>query len=136
MPFPPPISFTSLSIPTQPLLEDSCSRIRASRSPSLPTRPSQLEHFASIFLECLTSVSISSTQDYFVNHELSELEEVVEEEEEEEDFELRELACRKEEEINKSVVLCCVESTLAVFNDLSLSLVVCHRDSSGHSRAM
>jgi hypothetical protein len=70
IPCPPPISSTSLILPTHPrrllllLLEDSLSRILASRSPSLPTRPSQLGHFGSIFLECQTSACISSTRDY------------------------------------------------------------------------
>jgi hypothetical protein len=35
-----------------------------SRSPSLPTRPSRLRPSESMFLECLTDASISSTREY------------------------------------------------------------------------
>jgi hypothetical protein len=55
IPCPPLISSTSSNIPTPPLL---CP------SPSLPTRPSRFGPSESMFLECLTSDSISSTRDY------------------------------------------------------------------------
>ena len=65
IPFPPPTSSTSFNTLAPPtlLLEDSLSPILPFRSPSLPTRPSRLARFASIFLESQTSVSMSSTRD-------------------------------------------------------------------------
>jgi hypothetical protein len=56
IPCPLPITSTSSNILTPP--PPLC------LSPSLPTRPSRLEPLESIFPECPTSVSISSTRDY------------------------------------------------------------------------